>query len=147
MNTKHFLICMITTTAAARAGVAQAQTLDAGSAASREHNDAALAAACPEVYLTLSDRLYPAWRAIDSTAQVLVEFTLDGATVKAIKVSGGHGDYAGHVRSAVRAMKCQTTSGGLAKVRFRINFVYPEDGRSGAMALQIADEPARLAAR
>ncbi|MBC7685242.1 MAG: hypothetical protein H7176_08435 [Bdellovibrionales bacterium] len=147
MNTKLFLICTMITAVTAPAGVAQAQALDPGSPASREHNNAVLAAACPEVYSTLPDRLYPAWRAIDSAAQVLVEFTLDGATVKAIKVSGGHGDYAGHVRSAVRAMKCRTTSAGLANVRFRINFVYPEDGRSGAMAWQIADEPARVAAR
>lgn len=141
MNAKHFLICMMTTAAATLAGMAQAQPAGDG------QNDVALAAACPAALATLPERLYPAWRAIDSAAQVLVEFNLDGNVISGVKVSGGHGDYVGAVRSAVKAMTCRVSSAGPSSVRFRINFSYPEDVRSPTIALNIVEVRPQVAAR
>ena len=60
--------------------------------------------ACPAIFSTLPERLDPAWRSLDSAAQVVVEFKLDGSAISDVRVSGGDGQYASHVRSAVRAM-------------------------------------------
>lgn len=140
MNAKHFLICMTIAAAASPARIAQAQS--AG-----DRQNVALAAACPAALATLPERLYPAWRAIDSAAQVVVEFNLDGHVISGVKVSGGHGDYVGAVRSAVKAMTCRVSSGGLSSVRFRISFSYPEDVGSPTIALNIVDVRPQVAAR
>lgn len=107
----------------------------------------ALERACPGVAGQLSVNLYPAWRAIDSAAQVMVDFKLDGATISDVQVSGGHGDYVGPVRRAVRAMKCSSLAANGSAVRFRIVFQYPEDARGMPAAVRFSDEAPQLAKR
>ena len=97
-----------------------------------------VATACPTIFATLPERLIPAWRALDSAAQVVVDFNLDGSTITDLKVSGGHGGYAGLVRSAVRAMQCSASASVPVAVRFHIRFVYPED-QSEAVAIAFSD--------
>lgn len=101
------------------------------------------AAACPGVNARLAQDLYPAWRAIDSAAQVLVQFKLDGDVISDVQLSGGHGDYIGPVRHAVRAMKCSSTHA--SAVRFRIVFQYPEDQGAMQAALAFVDAAPLLA--
>ncbi len=101
------------------------------------------AAACPGVNARLARDLYPAWRAIDSAAQILVQFKLDGDVISDVQLSGGHGDYIGPVRHAVRAMKCSSSQA--SAVRFRIVFQYPEDQGAIPAALAFVDAAPRLA--
>lgn len=105
-----------------------------------------LATACPAALQTLPENLYPAWRELDSAAEVVVDFKLDGDKVSDITMSGGHGNYAGLVRHAVKAMKCRQPGEPGAAVRFRIAFDYPEDHPGTRTAMRIADEAPPLAA-
>lgn len=105
-----------------------------------------LTSACPGELKDLQENLYPAWRAIDSAAEVLVDFKLENGKVRDVKVSGGHGDYYRFpVRSAVHAMKCINPGQGTYAVRFSIKFVYPEDQGSTPTAMRISDEAPAMA--
>lgn len=105
-----------------------------------------LASACPGALPALPENLYPAWREIDSAAEVVVDFKLDGDRVSDITMSGGHGSYVGLVRRAVKAMKCSRAGKQGIAVRFRITFEYPEDRRGATTAMQFSDEASPLAA-
>ena len=94
-------------------------------------------AACPAVLASLPEQLNPAWLALNAATQVTVDFKLDGKTIRDVRVSGHHGEYARHVRSAVRAMHCQAGPEGNAVVRFRIEFVYPEDQPGSTRAVRV----------
>jgi hypothetical protein len=105
-----------------------------------------LATACPGALKTLPENLYPAWRELDSAAEVVVDFKLDGGKVSGITMTGGHGGYAALVRHAVKAMTCSQAGAQGSAVRFRITFDYPEDHPGITTAMQIADEVPALAA-
>jgi hypothetical protein len=98
-----------------------------------------LMTACPDALNELPDNLYPAWRALDSAAVVLVDFKVDGGRISQVNMSGGHGDYVGPVRRAVKTIKCGPAGGGSYAVRFSIKFQYPEDQGSVATAMQLLD--------
>jgi hypothetical protein len=98
-----------------------------------------LMTACPDALKELPDNLYPAWRALDSAAVVLVDFKVDGGRISQVNMSGGHGDYVGLVRRAVKAIKCGPADGGAYAVRLSIKFQYPEDQGSVATAMQLLD--------
>jgi hypothetical protein len=76
---------------------------------------------------------------------VKVDFKLDGGKIRDVNMSGGHGNYAGHVRRAVKAMKCRRQGDGIVAVRFSIRFQYPEDQNTPAAAVQLIDETPSLA--
>ncbi|MES2318909.1 MAG: hypothetical protein V4631_15620 [Pseudomonadota bacterium] len=135
MKTLTKFVCMILAAAAVSPSLAAAV----------EVPQVALFTACPDVVAALPESLYPAWRAIDSAAVVKVDFKLDGGKVRAVNMSGGHGDYIGHVRRAVRAMKCRQQGDGIVAVRFSIRFQYPEDLNAPAATLQLIDETPSLA--
>jgi hypothetical protein len=128
--------------AAALAAPAVAQAGDMAQV--RVHRTMALDSACPGVRAQLSEDLYPAWRAIDSAADVIVDFKLDGGKVRDVQMSGGHGDYVQPVRHAIKAMKCSGADD--AAVRVKITFQYPED-KGSALAVQFADVVPALASR
>lgn len=105
----------------------------------------ALVSACPDALKVLPESLYPAWLVLDSAAEVVVDFKLDGDKVSGVTMSGGHGSYIGPVRRAVKAMKCRRPGAEAYAVRFRITFRYPEDQVAPMTALQFADEAPRMA--
>jgi hypothetical protein len=140
-------ICMLFAGAAALPSMAWARDQAVPIARVEVRHYVPLTMACPEVGKQLAQDLYPAWRAIDSAADVLVDFKLEGTKVSDVKLSGGHGDYIGPVRHAVKAMKCRQPGAGAYAVRFRIKFQYPEDQPSALAAIQFADEAPELAAR
>lgn len=148
MNVPARLICILLSAAGvALPATALADEPASASAPAGHRHYVALERACPDVAGRLSENLYPAWRAIDSAAQVLVDFKLDGATISDVRVSGGHGDYIGPVRRAVRAMKCTGVAANGSAVRFRIVFQYPEDERGTLAAVRFFDEAPRFAKR
>ena len=148
MNVPARLICILLSAAGvALPAAALAHQPASVSAPAGDRPYVALDSACPGVASRLSENLYPAWRAIDSAAQVLVDFKLDGATISDVQVSGGHGDYIGPVRRAVRAMKCTSVAANGSAVRFRIVFQYPEDARGMPAAVRLSDEAPQLAKR
>ncbi len=130
MNYAARLVCMLLAAgASALPAIAAAQETNFLAPQVQQRAYLALERACPDVGATLSENLYPAWRAIDSAAQVVVDFKLDGAAISDVHVSGGHGEYVVPVRRAVRAMKCSSAGAAGSAVRFRIVFQYPEDKR------------------
>ncbi len=104
-----------------------------------------LATACPGALQTLPESLYPAWRELDSAAEVVVDFKLDGGKVSGITMTGGHGNYAALVRQAVKAMKCSQAGEQGGAVRIRITFDYPEDHPGTRTAMRIVDQAPALA--
>lgn len=98
-----------------------------------------LLTACPDALKALPENLYPAWRALDSAAEVVVDFKLDGDRISDVSMSGGHGSYMAPVRRAVRAMKCGRPGEKAYAVRFRITFQYPEDPAGATTAMLFAD--------
>lgn len=148
MNAPARLMCILLAAAGlALPAFALAHEPANASPAARHRQYVALERACPDVSGRLSENLYPAWRAIDSAAQVLVDFKLDGAIISDVQISGGHGDYVGPVRRAVRAMKCTSVAASGSSVRFRIVFQYPEDARGMLAAVRFSDEAPQLAKR
>lgn len=107
-----------------------------------------LVTACPDGLNELPENLYPAWLAINSAAEVLVDFKVDGGRIKDVTMSGGHGPYVNRVRRAIIRLKCRYAGTESYAVRFRIKFQYPDDLPTGATALQFFDEaPLPLAVR
>ena len=141
-------ICILLAGAVALPSIAAAAHKQPGPLAQVEvRHYVPLATACPDVAKKLQEDLYPAWRTIDSAAEVLVDFKLEGNSITDVKLSGGHGDYIGPVRHAVKAMQCRQPGEGAYAVRFRITFRYPEDQPSALAAVQFTDEMPALAAR
>lgn len=148
MTTPIRLMCMLLAAAAmALPSVATAHEPGNAVPAIQGRHYIAFDSACPGVAAQLSDNLYPAWRAIDSAAQVLVDFKLDGGTISDVRIAGGHGDYIGPVRRAVRVMKCSRAGAAGTAVRFRIAFEYPEDALDKPVATRIIDEAPLVAER
>ena len=147
MTTLAKFICIMFAGAAALPAVAAAQDPQAPMARVEVRHYLPLTGACPGAVPALAEDLYPAWRAIDSAAVVLVDFKLQDGQVRDVKVAGGHGDYVLPIRHAVKAMKCSQPGSGTYAVRFRINFVYPEDQGGQISALQISDATPALAVR
>ena len=141
------IICIMFAAAAALPSTASARNQQDGVARVEVRHYVPLTTACPGVLKDLPDNLYQAWRAIDSAAEVVVDFKLEHGKVSDVTMSGGHGDYVGPVRRAVKAMKCSRPDEGAYAVRFRIKFQYPEDQGAGLAAMQITDEMPGLAAR
>lgn len=107
-----------------------------------------LVTACPEKLQELPENLYPAWLAINSAAEVLVDFKVDGGKINDVTMSGGHGPYINRVRRAIKTLKCHSTGAEPYSVRFRIKFQYPEDQPTGLAAMQFFDEvPLPIASR
>lgn len=106
-----------------------------------------LVAACPHAMQELPDTLYQAWREINTPADVVVDFKLDGGKVTDVKMAGGQGDYYGLVRHAVKTMKCVRPGDGVYAVRFHIKFRYDEESPDATAAVQFEDEAPALAAR
>jgi hypothetical protein len=106
-----------------------------------------LVAACPQAMQELPDALYPAWREINTPADVAVEFKLDGARISDVKLSGGQGEYVSMVRHALRTMKCVRPGEGAYAVRFHIKFRYDEEASAATAAVQFVDDVPALAAR
>lgn len=100
-----------------------------------------LVAACPELLGDLPENLYPAWLAINSAAEVLVDFKVEGSKIKDVTMSGGHGPYINRVRRAVKQLKCRCAGAEPYAVRFRIKFQYPGYQPAGVAAMQFVDEP------
>jgi hypothetical protein len=136
MNTLARLVCISTFLAGAAVPSA---------ASARDY--VPLATACPGALQTLPENLYPAWRELDAATDVVVEFKVDGDKVSDVTMSGGHGNYAGLVRHAIKAMKCTQAGAQVSAVRVRIAFDYPEDHAGTRTALQISDAAPALAAR
>jgi hypothetical protein len=117
-------------------------------AQSEAHRYVHLVTACSDGLKELPENLYPAWLAINSAAEVLVDFKVDGGKIKDVTMSGGHGPYINRVRRAVKTLKCRSTGAESYSVRFRIKFQYPDDLPTGAAAMQFFDEaPLPLAVR
>ena len=140
-------ICIMLAAAAALPSMAAARNRQDAVARVEVRHYVPLTTACPGVLKDLPDNLYPAWRAIDSAAEVVVDFKLVDGKVSDVTMSGGHGDYIGPVRHAVKAMKCSHPGEGAYAVRFRIRFQYPEDQGAALASMQIADEMPVVAAR
>lgn len=140
-------ICMLFAGAVAMPLMASAQEQQANVARIQVGHHIPLTTACPGAISVLPEKLYPAWREIDTTADVLVDFKLDGDQVTDVKASGGYGNYYGLVRSAVKSLRCQRPGEGAYAVRFRIQFRYPEDEGASLTAMTFSDEPPALAAR
>ncbi|MES2017852.1 MAG: hypothetical protein V4484_15285 [Pseudomonadota bacterium] len=143
MNYLNKLICMAG--AAALPCMAAAHDAQAATARVDVRHYLPLTSACPGVLAQLPEQLYPAWRALDSTADVVVDFKLEGGKISDVKMTGGHGDYKMPVRRAVKAMGCTGPGQGAYAVRFRIKFVYPEDQGLAQTVMQISDETPALA--
>jgi hypothetical protein len=140
-------ICIMLAAAAVLPSMAAARSQQDPMARVEVRHYVPLTTACPGVLKDLPENLYPAWRAIDSAAEVVVDFKLEDGKAVGVTMSGGHGDYVGPVRHAVKAMKCSQAGEGAYAVRFRIKFQYPEDKVEGLAAVQITDEMPVLAAR
>ncbi len=146
MNTLTKFVCIMFAGAAALPALAAAQDPQAAISRVEVRHYLPLTTACPGVVAQLVENLYPAWRAIDSAAVVLVDFKLEGGKASEVTMSGGHGDYVQPIRHAVKAMACSHPDEGTYAVRFRINFVYPEDQGKTVSAMQISDATPALAA-
>lgn len=99
-----------------------------------------LVTACPGGLNELPENLYPAWVAINSAAEVLVDFKVEGSKIKDVTMSGGHGPYVNRVRRAIKTLKCRCAGAEPYSVRLRIKFQYPDDPSAGVTAMQFFDE-------
>ncbi len=92
--------------------------------------------ACPDVYTSLQAALNRVAYELDTPAEMLVEFKLDGDRVSDVSAKGTYWAYGAPLRQAVRQLACHGPDAGAYAVRFRVVFDYTDQpGAPGTAAM------------